>query len=84
MKATRQGVGVGGILLSWAIDRANERGADALMLGVWSQNQRAIAVYENRGFVPGKNYEITVGDARDEELMMTLALEAKTSARLSA
>ena len=84
VKATRQGVGVGGILLSWAIDRANERGADALMLGVWSQNQRAIAVYESRGFVPDKNYEISVGDTRDEELMMTLVLEAKTSARLTA
>lgn len=43
-----QGVGVGRILLAWAIERSRQRGAKNLFLGVWESNERAIALYESR------------------------------------
>lgn len=76
VRETRQGVGVGGILLSWAIDRSSERGAEELCLGVWSNNQHAIGVYENRGFTSEGYYDINVGRTVDRELIMSLKLKA--------
>ncbi len=84
VRGARQGVGVGGILLSWAIERAKERGADEICLGVSSNNKRAIKVYESRGFSACGTHEIDVGAARDEEVMMTLPLQAEAKSKLSA
>lgn len=84
VRETRQGVGVGGILLSWAIERARERGVEELWLGVWSNNRRAIQVYENRGFVAGDTYKISVGEVQDEEVMMSLRLHEIARSSLSA
>lgn len=83
VRETRQGVGVGGILLSWAIDRASERGASDFWLGVWAQNKRAISVYESRGFVSGGHYDIHVGETTDKELMMSLSLNAETKSLIA-
>jgi ribosomal protein S18 acetylase RimI-like enzyme len=71
---TRQGVGVGRILLTWAIDRARERGARALFLGVWESNERAIAVYRSRGFEAVGAYKFRVGETVDDEIIMRLDL----------
>ena len=79
VRETRQGVGVGGILLSWAIARSAERGASELCLGVWSNNKHAISVYENRGFKAEGYYDITVGDSVDRELIMALPLKTRVS-----
>ena len=84
VREARQGVGVGGILLSWAIERARERGAATLCLGVWTNNQHAIRVYENRGFKNGDTYEIYVGDAKDQELKMSLDLKQSSMAQSKA
>ncbi|MEZ5938401.1 MAG: GNAT family N-acetyltransferase [Hyphomonadaceae bacterium] len=70
----RQGVGVGRILLSWAIDCARQRGAANLYLGVYEHNDRAIAVYESRGFEKVGAYKFPVGNTRDNEIIMKLAL----------
>ncbi|MEO0982061.1 MAG: GNAT family N-acetyltransferase [Pseudomonadota bacterium] len=70
----RQGVGVGRILLTWTINRARERGAEDLYLGVWSENSRAIAVYESRGFDIVGRYGFPVGGQTDEELIMRKSL----------
>lgn len=75
VRETRQGVGVGGILLSWAIDQSRSRGADELCLGVWTSNEHAIKLYEGRGFSPEGEYEINVGSAKDKELIMSLNLK---------
>ena len=80
VRETRQGVGVGGILLSWAIDRARERGAAELCLGVWANNENAIKLYENRGFEAEEVYDIDVGNTRDKELIMSLKFKAKIDA----
>ena len=70
----RQGVGVGRILLNWAIERARQRGAAQLYLGVFSKNERAIAVYENRGFETVGEYKFPVGETLDDEIIMRLDL----------
>jgi diamine N-acetyltransferase len=70
----RQGVGVGRILLTWATERARQRGAANLFLGVWEKNERAIAVYESRGFDRVGTYKFKVGDTLDDEIIMRLRL----------
>lgn len=70
----RQGVGVGRILLAWAIERARRRGATNLFLGVWESNDRAIALYRSRGFETVGTYKLKVGDTLDDEIIMRLRL----------
>jgi ribosomal protein S18 acetylase RimI-like enzyme len=69
-----QGVGVGRILLAWAIERARQRGAKNLFLGVWESNEKAIALYEGRGFEKVGGYKFKVGDTMDDEFIMRLRL----------
>ena len=69
-----QGVGVGRILLAWAIERSRQRGAKNLFLGVWESNERAIALYESRGFEKVGGYKFKVGDTREDEYIMRLRL----------
>jgi diamine N-acetyltransferase len=69
-----QGVGVGRILLTWAIERARRRGAKNLFLGVWQANHRAISVYESRSFEKVGTYKFKVGDTLDDEFIMRLRL----------
>jgi len=70
----RQGVGVGRILLAWAIERARRRGAANLFLGVWESNDRAIALYRSRGFEAVGTYKFKVGETLDDEIIMRLPL----------
>ena len=70
-----QGVGVGRILLTWAVEQARQRGAKNIYLGVWENNQRAISVYETRKFEAIGNYKFPVGNAMDNEVIMRKSLE---------
>lgn len=70
----RQGVGVGRILLTWAIDRARARKAKSLFLGVWQGNERAIALYKSRGFDTVGTHHFHVGKTVDDEYTMRLVL----------
>ncbi|MEM6625668.1 MAG: GNAT family N-acetyltransferase [Pseudomonadota bacterium] len=74
VRESSQGVGVGRILLNWAIDRARERGAEDFYLGVWESNDRAISVYESRGFEKVGGYKFRVGNTLDDEVIMRLSL----------
>lgn len=65
-----QGVGVGRILLTWAIEQARQRGAKEIYLGVWENNQRAISVYETRNFETVGTYNFDVGGKQDNEVIM--------------
>ncbi len=67
-----QGLGVGRILLTWAIEQARSRGAKHLFLGVWESNHRAIAVYSGRGFQAVGDYKFMVGATADDEIIMRL------------
>jgi ribosomal protein S18 acetylase RimI-like enzyme len=70
----RQGVGVGRILLNWAIERARQREAKSLYLGVFQGNEKAIAVYKARGFEIVGTHTFKVGDTVDDEYTMRLVL----------
>ena len=70
VRESTQGVGIGRILLTWAVEQARQRGAKQLFLGVWEANHKAIAVYANRGFEAVGDYKIKVGDSVDDELIM--------------
>ena len=65
-------VGIGSELVGAAQAWAAERGLRKLSLGVFPENERAIAVYEKRGFVPEglRRMQYRSGDRfRDEVLM---------------
>ena len=49
-------------------------GAKNLFLGVWESNERAIALYESRGFEKVGGYKFKVGDTLDDEFIMRLRL----------
>ena len=70
IRGSTQGVGVGRILLTWAIEQARSRGATKLYLGVWESNHKAIAVYASRGFEAVGDYKFKVGTAIDDEIIM--------------
>lgn len=70
VRTSEQGVGVGRILFNWVLTRARERGASELCLGVWEHNDRAIAMYESRGFETVGKHTYTVGHHEDIDLIM--------------
>jgi len=71
----RQGVGVGRILLTWAIERARQRGAKSLWLRVSHGARFTIRVYESRGFQTMGEAPVQVGSSTDTERMMRLLLD---------
>ena len=70
VRTSEQGIGVGRILLTWAINRARQRGAQDMYLGVWQENEHAIAVYQSRQFEIVGEYKYRVGDQHDDEFIM--------------
>ena len=73
-------VGVGSELVSGAQAWARERGIRKISLGVFPDNERAIAVYERRGFVREgiRRQQYRSGDEyRDEVLMAWFPQEAQ-------
>lgn len=65
-----QGGGHGPLLLQQAMAAAALLGARELYVGVWSQNHRALAVYERHGFKVVADYWFEVGRQRDDERIM--------------
>jgi RimJ/RimL family protein N-acetyltransferase len=73
-------VGIGSDLVGAAQDWAQERGLRKLSLGVFPDNDRAVAVYEKRGFLREgmRRMQYRSGDTfRDEVLMAWFPPEAK-------
>lgn len=50
VRPDQRGKRIGGMLLDWAIARAEERGAPSIMLKVSAENFSARKLYESRGF----------------------------------
>jgi RimJ/RimL family protein N-acetyltransferase len=72
-------VGIGSEMVAAAQDWARERGLRKLSLGVFPDNERAVAVYEKRGFVREglRRQQYRSGDLfRDEVLMAWFPQEA--------
>lgn len=67
VRPDQRGKRIGGMLLDWAIARAEERGAPAVMLKVSAENFSARKLYESRGFEFG-------GEVMDAQLVGRLTL----------
>lgn len=65
-------VGIGSALVAGAQAWARERGLGKISLGVFPDNERAIAVYEGRGFVREglRRRQYRSGDAYRDEVLM--------------
>jgi diamine N-acetyltransferase len=70
----QHGSGVGRALLDWAIQRARDQRAPALLLTVWEENHRAFAFYRKHGFEHVGDYAFPVGEQVDTDHIMRLAL----------
>jgi len=69
-----QGNGLGKLLMSHAIERARTEGARRLLLGVYSENARAIAFYQRLGFETIGHRPFTVGTMIYDDFVMSLVL----------
>jgi ribosomal protein S18 acetylase RimI-like enzyme len=69
-----QGAGLGKALLEQALgfmaQPNGERGGGRIWIGVWSGNERALALYRARGFEIVGEYQFAVGAWLDDELIL--------------
>lgn len=72
--AAHAGRGLGGMLLQKAVQIARERGKISLWLGVWTENQNAIAFYKRHGFAEWGRHPFQMGEVVYQDLVMRLEL----------
>ncbi len=70
----RTGLGLGAMLMDWAMEQAREWQSDSLSLSVYSENPGAQRFYLRRGFVKVADTAFWVGSQRDEEYLYELKL----------
>jgi ribosomal protein S18 acetylase RimI-like enzyme len=68
-----QGGEAGAALMTAALGWLEAEGRRPVWLGVWSQNARALAFYERRGFERVGTYRFKVGKTLDHELILRRA-----------
>jgi ribosomal protein S18 acetylase RimI-like enzyme len=68
------GRGLSRPMMDWAIDEGRRRGAEEMYLTVFTDNDRARALYRRYGFVEVGPYAFMVGNHADEDIIMRLAL----------
>ncbi|KKB37764.1 GNAT family N-acetyltransferase [Bacillus thermotolerans] len=74
IKSSFQGHGLGKYLLNKAIEVAMERNKKKVWLGVWEENEKAIAFYKKMGFVQTGAHSFYMGDEEQTDLIMTKVL----------
>jgi ribosomal protein S18 acetylase RimI-like enzyme len=67
---SQQGKGLGKALMLHILSLPRITTAPVVYLGVWEENRRAQALYEQYGFGPVGNYLYHVGDQTDREIIM--------------
>lgn len=72
--ARTQGAGIGKALFDFALDIAKQAQAEALWLGVWEANPKAIKFYERQGFIPFGEHEFRIGKDIQRDILMRLDL----------
>jgi ribosomal protein S18 acetylase RimI-like enzyme len=72
---TMHGRGVAAELISATGEAARRRGADALWLGVWGENRRAIRFYEKQGFEVVGRQSFVLGDDEQSDLVLARLLD---------
>lgn len=68
------GAGIGARLMDWALGVARERGHDAVLLSVYSENYGAQRFYQRYGFAKIADITFQVGDHFDPEYLYELKL----------
>lgn len=71
-----RGTGLAKDLMAECTDRAAASGADAVWLGVWELNPRAIAFYAKRGFIEVGEHTFKVGNDPQRDLVLVRAIDA--------
>lgn len=69
-----QGSGVGKALFNHALEEAKAHGTDAIWLGVWEENPKAIEFYARQGFKAFGEHEFTIGKDAQRDILMRLEL----------
>jgi ribosomal protein S18 acetylase RimI-like enzyme len=70
-----QGKKVGQALMEKALHEAKKNQCQYLWLGVWEQNEKALAFYEKNGFEIFGSHVFQFGDEPQNDLMMKLTLQ---------
>jgi len=65
---------IGQTLLEKAIQYAHQKNAVYIWLGVWENNSQAIQFYHKNGFVEFDRHLFLLGEDRQTDIMMKLAL----------
>jgi GNAT superfamily N-acetyltransferase len=68
------GTGIAQALMEWALEEAQNRGAEELYLTVFIDNHRARRFYDRYGFEAVGRYDFMVGSHADEDVIMRKAL----------
>ncbi|RVU00864.1 GNAT family N-acetyltransferase [Mucilaginibacter limnophilus] len=72
-----QGKNIGGQLLIFAVETAQQRGLDYVWLGVWENNQGAIKFYQRHGFSIVSSHQFFLGDEEQTDLIMKRSLNTE-------
>jgi GNAT superfamily N-acetyltransferase len=75
-----QGRGVGAALMQACLDEARERNCDAIWLGVWERNPRALAFYRKWGFVQVGTQTFKLGDDLQTDFIFQRPVDASANA----
>lgn len=75
----QQGRGVGKALLDFSLEEGRRRGCDAIWLGVWENNAKAIAFYDRQGFVPFGKHDFVIGTDVQTDVLMRRPLRSPLS-----
>jgi ribosomal protein S18 acetylase RimI-like enzyme len=71
---THTGLGIGAVLMDWAIAHAREHGNNAILLSVYAENFGAQRFYQRYGFAKIADITFQVGDHFDPEYLYELKL----------
>ncbi|GAA0137112.1 spermidine/spermine N(1)-acetyltransferase [Paenibacillus sp. YSY-4.3] len=74
IKNNFQKSGLGKYLLNKALEVAIEHSKKKIWLGVWEQNENAIAFYEKMGFVKTGSHSFYMGDEKQTDFIMAKTL----------
>ncbi len=74
LRGSRTGSGVGASFMDWALKEGRDRGFDAILLSVWSENHGAQRFYARYGFEKWGDTVFMVGKQADAEFLFGLRL----------
>ncbi|WP_376740847.1 GNAT family N-acetyltransferase [Listeria booriae] len=75
VKKQFQGYGLGNSLLNKAMSIANDLKKTTIWLGVWENNEKALAFYKKKGFIKTSSHSFYMGDEEQIDFIMTKTLE---------